>query len=343
MTYEPPNELQGLTDLENAQREIERRMEEYGIHTVYQGKKIKDGVETDEDAIVCIVEAKGHLGVRIRNYRSTPSGIPSDIPKTIFGISTDVVQGMRPHDQRLWLADEEAVRRWTLYKPESAVHQSCLNCPIPGGAQIAPRNANWVGTLGAAIKYKGENRYGLLTNEHVSGLGNVTGKCCQPSGRSGPIGTFDKVGGIRFTGDNYIDAARGSTLMEGGIWGQRTYTVKPEQIGLGPISPKIVTPEVGMTVKKSGRTTGVTTGKIVGVNATSRVGYGQNQVATFKRQVVIEGIGGLFSNSGDSGSLILTMSMEPLGLLFAGGGNQTIANDIALVVDGLGIEFFSLN
>ena len=55
---------------------------------------------------------------------------------------------------------------------------------------------------------------------------------------------------------------------------------------------------------KSGRTTGLTYGKIVDVNATVKVNYGNNRICTFTDQVIIKGDKEPFSEPGDSGSLI---------------------------------------
>ena len=57
--------------------------------------------------------------------------------------------------------------------------------------------------------------------------------------------------------------------------------------------------------------------------------------AFFAGQLLIEGTpdnGGLFSNSGDSGSAILNDQHELVGLLFAGSERQTLANPIADVM-----------
>ena len=72
-------------------------------------------------------------------------------------------------------------------------------------------------------------------------------------------------------------------------------------------------------VRKIGRTTGVTRGRISAFEVDGLpVGYGTG-VFTFDDQVEVEGVLGLFSAGGDSGSLITTEG-DPLGvgLLFAG-------------------------
>lgn len=318
-----PSQTQAATPINEAIQKLESEMDRYGIHTVYEGENLINGI-SQGTAVVCVVEQKG---IKAQNK--------DDIPKYIevqgIRIPTDVVAAPQPKDQRLWLNENPSLFR------AQVDQQDCFNCPIPGGAQIAPENSRWVGTLSCAIKHP--NGYGFLTNEHVSGLGNVTGRCCQPHGQAGWFGRFKGVGGVQFTNPNYIDAAWGDSLRSDGDYAPGTHTVGTSIYGLGKPTSRVVSPQVGMTVKKSGRTTGITTGRIVGVNASSRVQYDEG-VALFRRQIVIQANSGQFSAGGDSGSHIVDQNLNHVGLLFAGGGGQTIANEIGLVLEGLGIEFF---
>ncbi|MFA4915449.1 MAG: hypothetical protein WC560_02105 [Syntrophales bacterium] len=109
-------------------------------------------------------------------------------------------------------------------------------------------------------------------------------------------------------------------------------------LGIGAPASTAGTAAVGMGVIKSGRTTGVTTGTIVAVNMTVRVNYGSScGTATFKKQVSITP--GTFSDSGDSGSVILdAATKKPVALLFAGSSKGTIGNPIAYVLSQLGVS-----
>ena len=84
--------------------------------------------------------------------------------------------------------------------------------------------------------------------------------------------------------------------------------------------------DVGMAVKKSGRTTGFKRGSVASVGASVRVQYGEGKTAVLEDQVTIEPAG--FSAGGDSGSAILTEDDRIGGLLFAGSEQVTIANRI---------------
>jgi len=86
-----------------------------------------------------------------------------------------------------------------------------------------------------------------------------------------------------------------------------------------------------MKVKKYGRTTGQTTnGRVIGINGVFDIIY-DTGTARFINQIVISGRG--FSAPGDSGSLIVSDSENPVGLLFAGSSTTTIANPIEVVLD----------
>lgn len=78
-------------------------------------------------------------------------------------------------------------------------------------------------------------------------------------------------------------------------------------------------------VQKTGRTTGFTTGNIADVAFDGFVGY-DSGAAFFEDQLLITP--GNFSDAGDSGSCILDMAENIVGLLFAGGATHTIGNFI---------------
>ncbi|MFF4258058.1 hypothetical protein ACFY1L_43425 [Streptomyces sp. NPDC001663] len=79
---------------------------------------------------------------------------------------------------------------------------------------------------------------------------------------------------------------------------------------------------VGDLVKKTGRTTNISFGRIMAVDATIDVNYGTAGTARFKDQILTTNI----SAGGDSGSLVTSLDNVALGLLFAGSSVVTIAN-----------------
>jgi len=91
---------------------------------------------------------------------------------------------------------------------------------------------------------------------------------------------------------------------------------------------------VGTVIKKTGRTTNFTTGRITAINATIDVNYGGGRVARLKDQIVTTNM----SAGGDSGSLVLTLDNVAVGLLFAGSPISMIANQIENVRSLLRVE-----
>jgi hypothetical protein len=119
----------------------------------------------------------------------------------------------------------------------------------------------------------------------------------------------------------------------------------------GPLVP-------GMMVEKVGRTTGHTKGQVISqmygafpVNYTAAL-YGFNGSVLFEPVFCIVGNGSIFSDSGDSGSLITSVDANgnriAVGLVFAGmpdvnapGGKLTLALPLEPVLNQLGVTLVS--
>ena len=93
--------------------------------------------------------------------------------------------------------------------------------------------------------------------------------------------------------------------------------------------------KLGDAIRKSGRTTGYTEGQILQTDVTVQVEYDAGKIGVFTNQLMA----GNMSAGGDSGSLVLNMGNEAIGLLFAGGPNTTVINPINYVIEGLSINF----
>lgn len=210
-----------------------------------------------------------------------------------------------------------------------------------------------VGTLGARAK-DGQNVY-ALSNAHVyalqgsqpsgtvqtgangdrilqPGRADMAGCGSQPEIEAAVIGTLWTYVPIVFSrkANNTVDAALAMTSRD------EVGTATPTPGGYGTPSSTTVEASLNLLVQKYGRTTGLTTGRVTGVNATVVVGYDKGQ-ARFVNQVVVQGSGGAFSAGGDSGSLIVTQSGNlPVALLFAGSSSSTIGNPIDLVLRAFG-------
>lgn len=96
----------------------------------------------------------------------------------------------------------------------------------------------------------------------------------------------------------------------------------------------IASPQVGMKVKKSGRTTGFTEGEIMSVESTIDVDYGTETIRLTDQFITT-----CMSAGGDSGSICINDNNDVIGLLFAGSDKVTVFNKIENVINQLNIKF----
>ncbi len=237
--------------------------------------------------------------------------------------------------QEIRILDGGFPDRFRAHGFRSEVHRQCHNTPIPGGVECFPIGKNWLGTLGCKVVYEsdsGELRHGAITNYHVA-TGVVGTKMGQPGGNNEWFGQVAYSPGVSFIKGNYVDLAVLDIKRTDGKYAPVTHTVEPRQVTLGTYSKEISTGGVGTTVARDGRTMGrLTDGRVVQVGVTVKVGYG-NGVATFHDQFVCTRNNGEFSLPGDSGSMVFEWpSMNPFGLLFAGGGGTTIVSPAEYIV-----------
>lgn len=102
--------------------------------------------------------------------------------------------------------------------------------------------------------------------------------------------------------------------------------ITPEIVGIGQVTGTREA-ELDLALQKSGRTTGVTSGSVLLLNAVVRVSYGSAGTAVFTDQIISD----LVSGPGDSGSLVVDNERRAVGLLFAGGNGLTVCSRIAQV------------
>lgn len=210
--------------------------------------------------------------------------------------------------------------------------------PVPNGVSVSNNAQCAAGTLGAAVLKSGAEF--ALSNNHVFARENqgAIGEPIVQPGRfdnkpkcanevaTDQIGTLSDFEPIVFTtaASNVMDAAIAAATTD------LTCATPADFYGSPGATP--VAASVGLGVQKVGRTTGLTTGTVIAINAIVNVGYSTG-VARFVGQFVTTS---RFSRSGDSGSLIVTTDgmNNPVGLLFAGARDgTTIANPIGPVLD----------
>ena len=160
------------------------------------------------------------------------------------------------------------------------------------------------GTIGCRVT-DGTDVY-ALSNNHVyadENKASIGDYVLQPGSFDGGVDPVDAIGTlfdfepIKFNGvNNTIDAA--IALSSTSLLGNATLSD-----GYGIPKSTTVAASINLKVKKYGRTTGLTKGRVTAINATVNINYGTSGVARFVNQIIIEP--GAFSAGGDSGSLIV--------------------------------------
>lgn len=236
--------------------------------------------------------------------------------------------------------------------------------PAPPGVSIGHYLIT-AGTFGCVVKKDGQ-RF-ILSNNHVLANQNdalVGDPIYQPGAHDGgdeAIAVLEDFVPIEFDDGSptcsIAQAIAKHANLHAKIWGSthRLKAYREIQVAENLVDAAIARPlgddlivdeilEIGMltgiagvmlgeSVRKSGRTTGLTSGTVTVLNATVRVEY-TDAAATLTDQIISTGM----SQPGDSGSVLVDDDNRAVGLLFAGSDQVTIHNTIFNVLGLLGIE-----
>jgi len=222
-----------------------------------------------------------------------------------------------------------------------------------GNGQDTSPNVCCIGTLGSLWNFNG-SQY-ILSNSHVlarSGQG-LPGEAINQPGSAACFASPSTVANLSFQSalqptptsngiaESNVDAAlaqvvpgsvdASGSILDLGVPG-------PDSIAAAPPSTTLEAPALGLSVAKTGRTTGLTCSTIGSINGTVSVDFasfcGGPTLFTskFVGQVVINDSS--FSGPGDAGSLIVTTAnARPVAMIFAGDGTNTLANPIQDVIN----------
>ncbi|MBA2245937.1 MAG: hypothetical protein H0W11_13355 [Gemmatimonadetes bacterium] len=344
------------TQLQEVRRALEERrtdlLDRRNVVAVGVGRKVVEGRETDQLAIVASVIAK-------RPREALPAS--ELIPPTVDGVPTDVVC---------------TGPIFAFQNPTGRFR------PAPAGVSLGHVSIT-AGTLGCLVRKNG--RLYILSNNHVIANSNdaaIGDPILQPGPTDGGRDPADRIGRlsewvpIQFDNGGgggggggspcaIANAAAGILNAAAAVAGSST-RLRPVRVGAAPAAAPAaaanlvdcaiaepldqaeVSSEIlqigtiaglaegalGMSIKKSGRTTGLTTGTIQQIDVTVQVSYGPGRVATFVDQL----LAGPMSQGGDSGSAVLNDANQLVGLLFAGSINTTIMNRIQNVFQALQVS-----
>lgn len=306
----------------------------------------KNGIVDGEPCYLALVEKKEPEAQLSRH---------DILPKWYYGATVDVLEV-----GKLWAHRTDRVR------------------PVPGGVSVGHYSitAGTVGAIVRDSQKKGH--WFILSNNHVLAASNsatIGDPILQPGAYDGGTVEKDQIGELSefvpivFNGDqppippdcglaeryarwgNALAAAWGSTHrvmayvpreehvneVDAAIAAVKHNEVTNRILDIGVVSESMKA-VLGMPVRKSGRTTGLTTGSVIGTDATVTVQYGGGLAATFENQIITTGM----SAGGDSGSLLVHgEELKALGLLFGGSEQITIHSPIDRVLELLGVEWIA--
>jgi hypothetical protein len=306
------------------------------------GYKVSKGKRTGQMCIVALVRRK-----------LPPGALPEGalVPREVDGIPIDVFEVGEIR------AQQTPTSRWR---------------PAPGGVSLG-HFAITAGTLGCVVRDRATGERLILSNNHVladSNRGRPGDAVLQPGAADGGIPDRDTIAQlerfipIQFTDEpgtcNLAGAVAALANLIARLLGSkhRLETVRSDPGAVNLVDAALARPlndadlldevmkigvvsevrqvELGLQVRKSGRTTGFTTGDVLLVDATVDIAFDHDRVARFEGQIIT----GAMSQGGDSGSLVVAGD-PPLavGLLFAGSDVTTVINPIQAVLDSLEVEF----
>ncbi len=306
-------------------------------------KKVR-GVETEQLSLIIFVEKK------LPSDRLSKSNV---IPGKINGLYTDIVE-----IGRVRLLDNRVDRRR----------------PASPGISIGHYKIS-AGTFGAVVKDKTTGEKLILSNNHIlanatngfDGRSSIGDPILQPGPHDGggpndQIATLLRFIPIRHSIQDVECPVAAAALQAGNII---IHIVRPrynirltkytndmniiDAAVAKPDKQSLVDEEVleigriegvarvvpGESIKKSGRTSGLTEGKVQAIGVTIKVGITEEENGLFTDQVVSN----ILSQPGDSGSLIVNSEKKAVGLLFAGSDKYTVFNCIDNVMERLMVKF----
>jgi hypothetical protein len=305
------------------------------------GYKVQAGRQTDELAVVVLVEQK------LPRAALAPQAL---LTEALDGVPTDVVE------VGVLRALQAPTDRWR---------------PAPGGVSIGHYQIT-AGTFGVTVRDRTTGDRLILSNNHVLANSNNASEgdpILQPGAADGGstandiIAHLERFCPIEFALDvgvcDIASAVARLANMAAQAWGS-THQLQPVRVDptatnlvdaavARPVDDADILDEIheigtvtdvapatlGLAVRKSGRSTGLTTGEITVMEATVSVNYGTGRVARFDDQLITTPM----SAPGDSGSLLVAADApHAVGLLFAGSDQTTIHSPITAVFDCLDVE-----
>lgn len=263
--------------------------------------------------------------------------------RTTFGLDLppvqDIIQKSKNESDIRVVGLMRGPRRIVNFKIDTAQEMKQRVRPLQSGHSVG-HHAITAGTLGTFVK--GKQGIMMLSNNHVlanSNQAKIGDAILQPGSYDGGKNPADICGKLVAFKEmkkehNLMDVAVASIEKD----------AMPKDFALphiGKVGKKVISPEdiLGKQVQKIGRTTGHTKGKVSAIKLRNVAVNYRTAIYSFDDLIeVMDPTGGDFSAGGDSGSFVVDMDRNPVGLLFAGGGGHTLLCEIAPILKEFKIE-----
>ena len=301
---------------------------------IAHGEKWINGKSTGKKAVLVFVEKKEPV------ENLDPDDI---IEKKIDGLPTDVVGKTGTITAGLTLKPRIRAKPSTS-RPKSAGNKprkTLLRAakvyrakttkrirPVMGGISVSHKKVS-AGTIGALFRDR-KKRVVMLSNNHVLANTNksrIGDAIYQPGSYDSAIRPQNVVGGLMA----FVKLRNGANQDSAIASVKTAYLPTINRIG----RPRgIRAAKLRLKVKKSGRTTRLTKGRIIATKGTFRVEYGRTSYI-IKNCIVTT----YMSEGGDSGSLLLDYKNRAVGLLFAGSNRVTLHNPIGPIIKQYKLKF----
>jgi hypothetical protein len=300
------------------------------VVAVARGEKWSNGKNTGEEALLVFVEKK------ISKDKLKPGDM---IPKSVGGVQTDVVGRS---DKLKALGVLTSKQR-----------------PIPGGYSCGHARIT-AGTIGGWFIDKDGELVGLSNNHVLANENNAKSSgdwtwigrgrrrkriksAGSPIVQPGPYDdrwwrrNKNKVGNLK----DFVKLVRQDNLQDSAVFKPDSVVLADsEMFRVGQLNGFRDNLQIGEQVQKVGRTTGYTTGKVIALDGVVNVQYGRKLgVIEFEDQIITD----FMSEGGDSGSLLLDMNNNVVGLLYAGSSTVTLHNKIKYPRERYGLKIYNPN
>jgi len=286
------------------------------------GEKWVNGKPTGEQAILVFVEQKISASSVINKFSANDI-----IPDHIDGVPTDVIE--------VGIIKKQAFKsKVRPIKPGYSIGHKNITAGTTGGIFLDAHDDTVILSNNHVLANENNCRLGDLIYQPgpIDTRANKTYRDWpNPVSKLPYVGTLKKYVRLNKT-NNYQDSAIAKIhdkLINDGLVSDVYPVINKRLTGFGDA-------KVGTQTQKCGRTTGYTTGRVLGLHSDFSIQYDFG-TAKFKDCVVLSNM----SKGGDSGSIICDMNMKAVALLFAGSDRVTIANPMDIVQEHYGLKLLS--